>query len=122
LRFCHGDLNTTLNMANSIEGQSQGRNLMEIQFPSRRNPMWRPFLLASTSAIVLAGTALAADLPVTPPPPPPIFSWTGPYAGGYGGGEVTRTSYNTVIGFPSPAFSHLAPADIAVVDAGEPDA
>lgn len=79
--------------------------------------MWRPFLLASTSAIVLAGTALAADLPVTPPPPPPIFSWTGPYAGGYGGGEVTRTSYNTVIGFPSPAFSHLAPADIAVVDA-----
>ncbi|HUB65319.1 MAG TPA: outer membrane beta-barrel protein [Methylocella sp.] len=78
--------------------------------------MWRPFLLASASAMTLAGSALAADL--TPvPPPPPVFTWTGLYLGGYGGGEVTNTSYNTVLGTPLAGISHLTPTDIAVVDA-----
>jgi outer membrane immunogenic protein len=79
--------------------------------------MWRKFLLASAGAMTLAGTALAADLPVTPPPPPPIFTWSGLYVGAYGGGEVTHTSYNTLVGPPLSAFSHLTPADIASVDA-----
>jgi outer membrane immunogenic protein len=65
--------------------------------------------------MTLAGTALAADL--TPPPPPPIFTWTGLYIGGYGGGEVTHTSYDTLVGPPLSAFSHLTPTDIASVDA-----
>jgi outer membrane immunogenic protein len=78
--------------------------------------MWRQFFLASAGAMALAGTALAADLPIAPPPPP-IFTWTGIYVGGYGGGEVTRTSYNTLVGPPLSAFSHLTPADIAGVDA-----
>jgi outer membrane immunogenic protein len=78
--------------------------------------MWRKFLLASASATMLVGTAFAADLAV-PPPPPPVFTWTGFYIGGYGGGEVTHTSYNTLIGPPLTAFSHLTPADIAAVDA-----
>lgn|SRR5208283_813517 len=79
--------------------------------------MLRKFLLASAGALTLTGTALAADLAVAPPPPPPVFSWTGFYIGGYGGGEVTHTSYNTLIGPPLTAFSHLTPADIAAVDA-----
>ena len=42
-------------------------------------------------AALVAGPALAADLPrkapaYTPPPPPPVFSWTGCYLGGYAGG------------------------------------
>jgi opacity protein-like surface antigen len=77
--------------------------------------MWRKFLLVTASTMTLAGTALAADL--TPPPPPPIFTWTGLYIGGYGGGEVTHTSYNTLVGPPLSAFSHLTPTDIASVDA-----
>jgi outer membrane immunogenic protein len=79
--------------------------------------MWRQFFLASAGAMALAGTALAADLPIAPPPPPPIFTWTGIYVGGYGGGEVTHTSYNTLVGPPLSPFSHLTPADIAGVDA-----
>jgi opacity protein-like surface antigen len=52
--------------------------------------MRRQFFLASAGAMALAGTALAADLPIAPPPPPPVFTWTGIYIGGYGGGEVTE--------------------------------
>lgn len=78
--------------------------------------MLRKFLLASAGVLTLTGTALAADLAVAPPPPPPVFSWTGFYIGSYGGGEVTHTSYNTLIGPPFTAFSHLTPADIAAVD------
>jgi outer membrane immunogenic protein len=79
--------------------------------------MWRQFFLASAGAMALAGTALAADLPMAPPPPPSIFTWTGIYVGGYGGGEITHASYNTRVGAPLSAASHLTPADIAGVDA-----
>jgi outer membrane immunogenic protein len=79
--------------------------------------MKRQLFLASAGAMALAGTALAADLPIAPPPPPPVFTWTGIYIGGYGGGEVTRTSYNTLVGAPLSPFSHLTPVDIAGVDA-----
>jgi outer membrane immunogenic protein len=48
--------------------------------------MRRQLFLASVGAMALAGTALAADLPIAPPPPPPVFTWTGIYVGGYGGG------------------------------------
>jgi outer membrane immunogenic protein len=55
--------------------------------------MIRSFLMAGVSSIVLATTALAADLPsrAAPPiyaPPPPVFNWSGFYIGingGYGG-------------------------------------
>ena len=79
--------------------------------------MWRQFLMASASALALAGTAAAADLPIAPPPPPPVFTWTGLYVGGYGGGEVTKTSYVTNILSPVTANSHLTLADIAGVNA-----
>lgn len=47
--------------------------------------------LAAASAMVMAGSAMAADLaPIAPPPPPapvpaPAFSWNGVYIGAYGG-------------------------------------
>lgn len=48
--------------------------------------MLRRFLLASAGAAALAGSAVAADLPLRSPPPPyvpppPVFTWTGLYAG-----------------------------------------
>jgi outer membrane immunogenic protein len=79
--------------------------------------MWRKVLLASASFMTLAGTALAADLAPPPPPPPPVFTWTGLYVGAYGGGEITRTSYDTALSAPFAGLSHLTPADIAGVDA-----
>ena len=54
--------------------------------------MRRHLFLASAGALALTGTVFAADLPIAPPPPPPVLTWTGIYIGGYGGGEVTRTS------------------------------
>ncbi len=47
--------------------------------------MLRHILLASAGAMALAGTAIAADLPLRAPPPvyvAPVFSWTGFYVGG----------------------------------------
>ncbi len=79
--------------------------------------MRRQLFLASAGALALTGAAFAADLPIAPPPPPPVFTWTGIYIGGYGGGEITHTSYNTLVGAPLSPFSHLTPIDIAGVDA-----
>lgn len=77
--------------------------------------MWRKVFLASASILTLAGPAFAADLPVAPPPPP-VFTWTGVYAGAYGGGEITRTSYATLAGgAPFAGPSYLTPADAASV-------
>lgn len=76
--------------------------------------MWRQFLLASASTMTLAGTALAADLPVAPPPPP-VFTWTGVYIGGYGGGQITDTSYNTLVGAPFSGPALLTAPDAAGV-------
>ena len=36
-------------------------------------------------AMVIAGPAMAADMPLKAPPPPAVFSWTGCYAGIEGG-------------------------------------
>ncbi len=49
-------------------------------------------LLATAALVALAGPAFAADVVVTPapvvpaqPPSPPMFTWTGPYIGVFGG-------------------------------------
>lgn len=48
---------------------------------------------------MVAGSAVAADLPMRSAPPAvyaaPIFTWTGFYVGGTVGGNATRTSYDT---------------------------
>jgi outer membrane immunogenic protein len=57
--------------------------------------------IGTWSAIVSAGSAIAADLLLkAPPPPPPVLSWTGWYVGlnaGYnwGGGSVISTAVPT---------------------------
>jgi outer membrane immunogenic protein len=69
--------------------------------------MIRRILLASASALALAGTAVAADLPMAPPPPPPpVFSWTGLYLGGqigYGWG-TDNSNLNVFVNVAPPIF------------------
>jgi outer membrane immunogenic protein len=46
-------------------------------------------------AAMIAGPAMAADMPVKAPPPVPVFSWTGCYIGGqigYGWGRARATA------------------------------
>ena len=52
--------------------------------------------LAAAAALVFAGSATAADMPVKapPPPPPPAFTWTGWYIGLNGGGVWGETTGN----------------------------
>jgi outer membrane immunogenic protein len=61
--------------------------------------MIRSLLISSALTVVVAGAALAADLPSTKeapvfaPPPPPVFSWTGFYIGVNGGGGFDQVRY-----------------------------
>jgi outer membrane immunogenic protein len=70
--------------------------------------MIRRIFLASASALALAGTAFAADLPVAPPPvflpPPPL--WTGFYAGVNAGYEWS--SSNSVDVVSAVGFNNFA--------------
>jgi outer membrane immunogenic protein len=67
-------------------------------------------ILAATVALLIPGSAFAADLPLpslykAPPAPVYVFSWTGAYAGvnaGYGTQNTqTQYSYSSI---PAPAF------------------
>ncbi len=65
-------------------------------------------LLLLSSAIVAAGPALAADLPMKAPPMAAAvpYSWTGCHVGGHIGGAWDRTTYT----FRTPArFSPTTP-------------
>src|SRR3977135_2465904 len=49
------------------------------------------FLLGSVGlAAMIAGPAMAADMPLKAPPPVAIFSWTGCYVGAHVGGKSGR--------------------------------
>lgn len=66
----------------------------------------KKFLFASV-AMIIAGPAIAADLPVYKgpvEPVTPVFNWTGPYIGinGGGGWQNTRTDYS-YSSIPAPA-------------------
>jgi outer membrane immunogenic protein len=51
------------------------------------------FLLGSVGlAAMIAGPAMAADMPLKAPPPVAIFSWTGCYVGAHVGGKSGRVS------------------------------
>ncbi len=54
----------------------------------------RRLFLASASLMVLAGSALAADLPVVKAPPPVIASWAGFYLGVHGGYGWNRDDFS----------------------------
>jgi opacity protein-like surface antigen len=55
--------------------------------------------LAGTSLIVLAGPALAADLPVAKAPPPAVASWAGFYLGVHGGYGWKQDNFSTPANF-----------------------
>jgi|SRR5215468_6274523 len=55
-------------------------------------------------AAMVAGPAMAADMPLKAPPPVPVFSWTGCYIGiqgGYGTGTSRHTSAGAWNGVPN---------------------
>jgi outer membrane immunogenic protein len=70
--------------------------------------MIRRIFLVSASALALAGTALAADLPTHAPPPvflPPPPMWTGFYIGvnaGYDWSPNSSTNINSALVFANP--------------------
>lgn len=74
-------------------------------------------LLLATSALIVAGSAHAADLGARPytkaPMAAPVpFSWTGCYVGGHVGGGAHRTSFTETgvsTGFPGGGISTIAP-------------
>ena len=57
----------------------------------------RKFLLGTAALIALASSAIAADMraPVYKAPPPvvPVWSWTGCFLGGHGGGLWTKKEW-----------------------------
>jgi outer membrane immunogenic protein len=60
-------------------------------------------LVSTVTLAIVSGSALAADMDVKAPvAPPPVFSWTGLYLGGEGGGGWGRENYtdNSTAGFP----------------------
>ena len=75
--------------------------------------MFTRALLASACTLALAGSAAAADLPVTPPPVP-VFTWTGVYFGGqigYGwGNDNGNASYISVRSDRMAAANAVAPS------------
>jgi outer membrane immunogenic protein len=68
----------------------------------------KKFLLGSVGlAAMIAGPAVAADMPLKAPPPVAIFSWTGCYVGAYVGAGAGRTSTVDAIDAAVPAFQGL---------------
>jgi outer membrane immunogenic protein len=65
----------------------------------------KKFLLGSVGlAAMLAGPAMAADMPVVAPPPPPVvYDWTGAYVGFNVGGAWYDVDRHFPVG-PTPAF------------------
>jgi outer membrane immunogenic protein len=61
-------------------------------------------LLGGAACLLLASSALAADMgvPLSMPPPPPLFTWTGCYAGGQVGGGWGQKDLNDSAGIVSP--------------------
>jgi outer membrane immunogenic protein len=71
-----------------------GNNTLE-----RRKPMRNKFLLAAAGAVVLTGSAFAAEPLPPPPPPPPVFTWTGVYVGAQIGGAWGTGQFANFNGF-----------------------
>jgi len=63
-----------------------------VEFAYNKTMKSRFLCSASALPVLLAGPAMAADMPLKAPPPPPatLFSWTGFYAGLNAGGSWSR--------------------------------
>jgi outer membrane immunogenic protein len=61
----------------------------------------KKLLLATTAVVALTGSAFAADLPARTytkaPPPAPVYSWTGFYIFGGGGGGIWASDQHTQV-------------------------
>lgn len=66
------------------------------------------------SPLALASIAGAADLAVKAPAAARAFSWAGCYLGANAGGSESGSNFTTIVG----SGTHLAPADIALVEEG----
>jgi outer membrane immunogenic protein len=75
---------------------------------------------ALLSSPILAGAAMAADMPMNMPmkaAPAPVFNWTGCYVGINGGAAAGGSSFTSVVD-PGGANPHLVdPADLATASA-----
>jgi opacity protein-like surface antigen len=69
-------------------------------------PLGRLFL-AGTSLMVLAGSALAADLPVVKAPPAVVASWAGFYLGVHGGYGWKQDDFSTPAFFAFPTTAQI---------------
>jgi outer membrane immunogenic protein len=75
----------------------------------------KKLLLGSVAlAAMIAGPAMAADMPLKAPPPVVVFSWTGCYVGGHVGGKTGRV--DTTFGAVNPVVAALAVPGTAVTD------
>jgi outer membrane immunogenic protein len=60
----------------------------------------KKFLLGSVAlAAVIAGPAMAADMPLKAPPPIVVYTWTGCYVGAHVGGKSSRATTTTSTNF-----------------------
>jgi outer membrane immunogenic protein len=93
--------------------------------------MRKMVLFACLASAALAAPAMAADMAVKAPlykapPPPPVFSWTGCYIGGFGGGLWLQKDYTLTASTPVPAGvplpaalgTHNASSGIGGIQAG----
>jgi outer membrane immunogenic protein len=69
---------------------------------------------AIASPFVFASAAYSADLAVKAPAAARTYNWAGCYVGANAGGAASGSDFTTVIG----SGSHLAPADVALVEEG----
>ena len=72
----------------------------------------KKFLLGSVGlAAMIAGPAMAADMPLKAPPPVAIFSWTGCYVGAHVGGKSSRADvhYGANVAGVAPGTTTTAP-------------
>jgi outer membrane immunogenic protein len=84
----------------------------------------KTLVLAAGVVSLLAGSALAADLPTRKGPPvapvyvPPPFTWTGFYVGGNAGGAWRNNNNSTFSGFPFVGAIPVAGTSVPVVTSG----
>ena len=75
----------------------------------------KKFLLGSVGlAAMIAGPAMAADMPLKAPPPVVVYSWTGCYVGGHVGGKSSRSdlTYGNTLGIGFGGVVPVAGANV----------